>query len=224
MKRRTGCVWLAVWMLVAVAGRVEAGVFISEFLADPPGGISGDANQDGTTSSTQDEFVELYNSEEAAADLSGWQIYDSISLRHEFAPGTVIPGQGLFVVFGGGDDAGFPAHWLTASSGGLSLNNSGDVIILYDQNGDEVSRIDYGSEAGQNQSLVRDPEWTQGPVVLHTALSNADGQAFSPGSFVNAPPHTGAMTVPEPSGLGLLGLGLSFLLGKRRKSKERTAI
>ncbi len=49
-------------------------VMINEVLADPPDGIAGDANRDGTRDSAADEFVELVNSTARDLDLTGYQI------------------------------------------------------------------------------------------------------------------------------------------------------
>src|SRR4051794_31368354 len=40
-------------------------LIINEYMASPPAGIAGDANGDGTRSATQDEFIELVNSDTA---------------------------------------------------------------------------------------------------------------------------------------------------------------
>ena len=59
------------------ARMAEASVMISEILADPANGLAGDSNGDGTRSSDDDEFVELFNTSSAAVDLSGWKGRDS---------------------------------------------------------------------------------------------------------------------------------------------------
>lgn len=45
---------------------------INEYMASPPAGIAGDANGDGTRSATQDEFVELVNSDTAPLNIGGF--------------------------------------------------------------------------------------------------------------------------------------------------------
>src|SRR6185295_555279 len=67
---------------------------INEVLADPPGSmatdLNGDANHDGVRSSSQDEFVELVNSSNAALNLSGWTLSTrslsdgTVRTRHTF--------------------------------------------------------------------------------------------------------------------------------------------
>ena len=77
-------------LLVALVGciawphKADAVIVINEVLADPPA-IIGDANQDGVVSATQDEFVELINTEYAPVSLGGWSLADSVRVRHRFA-------------------------------------------------------------------------------------------------------------------------------------------
>ena len=59
---------LIVWLGVRHSG-LQAAIVINEFLADPPSGLVGDANQDGTRHASQDEFVELFNKGLEFADL-----------------------------------------------------------------------------------------------------------------------------------------------------------
>jgi hypothetical protein len=107
---------------------------INEYLADPPDGDIGDANGDGTRSSSQDEFVELVNRTGEPIDLSGYKLSDADAIRHQFSAGTIIPPFEAVVIFGGGTPKGAFGNGaekglvLIASSGGLSLNNGGDSI------------------------------------------------------------------------------------------------
>jgi hypothetical protein len=98
---------------------------INEIHADPDA-TNGDANGDGSTSTTQDEFVELVNVTGSPVDISGWTLADGFGVRHTFPGGTVIPDQCGIVVFGGGTPTGaFGGMTVqTASGGSLGLNNS----------------------------------------------------------------------------------------------------
>lgn len=215
IKRKIGFFALILLLLTAQG---EAGIFISEFLADPAVDATGDANGDGVTSSTGDEFVELFNADNAGFDLSGWSIADStLRIRHVFSSGTTLPPDSLLVIFGGSQNTAKPENWQWASTGGLSLNNTGDEIFLYNNNAGLVDWVQYGNEANDNQSLARSPEGTKGNFILHTSLPSADGKLFSPGYFVN-PPVTQA--VPEPATALSLAFGLAALFkaaGRKRK-------
>jgi hypothetical protein len=162
---------------ITVAG-ADAPVVLNEILADPPPDLAGDANGDGVRGTSDDEFVEIVNRSGTPVDLAGWRLEDASGIRHEFVGGPTLEPGALWVVFGGGDPTGIPSGWDVATSGGLSLNNSGDEVRLVGP--DDVPRDvhAYGSEGGADQSLIRlpdgDGEWTRpGDAGF--------GWAFSPG-------------------------------------------
>jgi len=161
-------------------------ITINEIHADPDATIAGDANGDGTRNSGQDEFIEFVNTGSTAADLGGYTISDGASLRHTIPTGTVIAPGEVLVVFGGGTPTGTfnGATVQTASSGALGLNNGGDTITLADAGGAVVVSETYGSEAGNNQSITRDPSLT-GPFVEHLTAAGANGAIFSPGELLD---------------------------------------
>jgi hypothetical protein len=146
------------WMGYRVRG-AGLSLRINEILADPPPDLEGDANGDGERDASDDEFVEVVNCGAVPVDVSGWYISDGTSVRHVFpeAGSTVLPGEFL-TVFGGGTPTGFDGTVMTASSGGLGLANSGDVLSLYDHEGSLVDIHSYGSEGGKDESMVRYPD------------------------------------------------------------------
>jgi hypothetical protein len=176
---------------------VKDPLVINEFLADPADGAAGDANGDGTRSSSQDEFIEIVNRTAAPFDLSGFKLSDADAVRHLFATGTVIPPFEAVVVFGGGSPRGpfgnaADNHLvLKASTGGLSLNNGGDVIKLEDAQGRVVQQIKFGAaEGGAGQSINRDPDLGGATFSLHTTVAEDGGRIFSPGTRANGLPFT----------------------------------
>ncbi len=188
-------------------------VVISEIHADPASGTAGDANGDGSRSATQDEFIELLNTSTAAVDISGWTLSDGLNLRHTFPANTVLPAREATVVFGGGTPTGDFGNTaaggllFTATSGGVSLNNSGDTVTLADDSATTVQAVTYGGEGGSDQSLVRDPDFTNAPFVKHTVAVGAGGSRYSPGTRIDGAPFTlaqGAVILTEvmydPSG------------------------
>ena len=192
-------------------------IVINEFLADPPTGIAGDANRDGTRSSSQDEFVELLNTGNITEDLSLWSLWDSSALRHRFAQGTALPSLERLVIFGGGSPSGIPGLVFTASTGTLSLNNTGDQIILKNKLGIVVNQVGFSREADRDQSLTRFPEGN-GSFHLHREVSSS-GLIFSPGTDVEGRTRNLTPTVPEPwTGLSF-GIGLLIAGVVSRKSK-----
>ncbi len=168
---------------VSLAGEgVFEVVVINEILADPPTGEGGDANQDGTRSSSEDEFVELLNIGRFAVNISGWQLSDrgaSEASRFQFPDRTwADPGERL-VLFGGGQPFGFEGKvFIDDGKIGGGLSNSGDGVFLI-ADGDTVAWAEYGSEAGKDQSLIRNPEG-RGGFAFHADLPGK-GSRFSPG-------------------------------------------
>jgi hypothetical protein len=134
-------------------------VRLNEILADPPAEIDGDANRDGVRDAADDEFIEIMNCGGAEVDVSGWSLSDGTSVRHVFgdAASVLVSGE-LMTVFGGGSPTGFTGKVFTASSGGLGLANSGDVVYLLDGTGAIVDVHSYGSEGGGDEAIIRYPD------------------------------------------------------------------
>jgi PA domain-containing protein/lamin tail-like protein len=140
-------------------------VVLNEILANEPG------------SATAGEFVELVNLGDGTADLSGWTLSDSVSIRHTFAAGTRLAAHRALVVFGGA--SGIPAglgNAIAASTGTLALGNTGDVVALRTASAVTIAVVTYGSDlaARDGVSMNLSPEGTDsGTYVLHTLLSAA---------------------------------------------------
>jgi hypothetical protein len=157
-------------------------LLLNEFLADPPPGIPGDANLDNLTDSADDEFVEIGNISGSKLQLSGVTISDGRGVKHVFSD-FVLDCNKVIVVFGGGITAMWPVNWLVASSGGLSLNNSGDTISIRTSAmaSSDIDAYMYGAEAGRDESLTRSPDLLKDArFVSHSSL--ATGKAYSPGT------------------------------------------
>ena len=203
---------MVVFWLGLAAPPVRASIFIHEILADPPS-ANGDANRDGITSSLDDEFIELFNKSSDAVDISGWSISDAVRVRHVFAENTWIGPSGVFLVFGGGNPSFDSLIFQIASTGGLSLNNTGDVISLYNRDSLLIDQWIYGSEGNRDQSLVRNEHG----VWLHSEIS--PGISFSPGVYTDYNPN--ASVVDEtPTWLSLLIGVAGFGIVKKRVMTE----
>ncbi|HKO97011.1 MAG TPA: Calx-beta domain-containing protein [Pyrinomonadaceae bacterium] len=188
-------------VLIEFSGDARRDILINEFLADPPDGLEGDANRDGTRDASQDEFVELVNTTERDIDIGGYQLLTRSGtssadvVRHTFPAGTFIPSCTGLVIFGGGNvdpqrEVFGGSQVLRASSGSLALGNSTGMITLLDSTGDVSGFVTYGGsttlDAGDNQSLTRAPD-IDGTFAKH-AVATAGVRRFSPGKAIDGSP------------------------------------
>jgi hypothetical protein len=193
---------------------------INEYLADPPTGLAGDANGDGSRSSSQDEFVEILNRTAEPFDISGYTLSDADAVRHVFAAHTILPPFEAVVVFGGGTPTGLFGNAaenrlvFKASTGGLSLNNGGDSITLQDAQGRVVQQITYtAAEGSAGESINRDPDGDGATFSLHTNVAADQTRLFSPGTRAagqtfTIKPHINAIT-PASVRVGSLPFSLT---------------
>jgi hypothetical protein len=115
----------------------RAQVLINEILADP----ASDWDGDGVLGSKDDEWVEVLNAGPSSVDLSGYRLGDlsgGYSWRYGFS-GALQPGA-VVVVYGSDSEVwqtenGFPVA-------GLSLNNTGDTVLLYRIEGTDTLVVD----------------------------------------------------------------------------------
>ncbi|QNR23232.1 lamin tail domain-containing protein [Croceimicrobium hydrocarbonivorans] len=172
---------------------LESQIILNEILYDPSNsGLEGDANGDGSYAQNEDEFLEFVNLSSQAADLSGYQIFDTENLtagtpNHTFPPNTIVPAGGAIVVFGGGTPTGNfgGAIVQTSTSGDLNLNNAGDIMTLKDANGEVVLSFDIEPLSNNpNESYTRNPDLT-GDFEQHGANFPV---LFSPGTRTDGSP------------------------------------
>ena len=119
----------------------------------------------------------------------------------------MLGSNSYLVIFGGGAPTFEDIFWQVASSGRLSLNNSGDSIYLYDSEGEIVQQITYGAEGGGDQSLACYPEGQCSEFQLHSQIPGSGGSFYSPGTSIDGN-LTLPVTIPEPTTLSLLGFGI----------------
>jgi hypothetical protein len=167
-----GCPWL--------------GFLINEVLYDPETGDAGDANGDGTRDANGDEFIEFFNSG-PEMDMSGYSLSDASQVRHVFPAGTVVPLNGVLVLFGSGSPTGNfgGAVVQTASTGSINMNNAGDFVTLQDTSGNIVLTFDVEPLSNNpNESYTRNPDLT-GDFVQHSGIEVANGALYSPGTMLD---------------------------------------
>jgi hypothetical protein len=165
-----GCPWL--------------GFIINEVLYDPSNsGLEGDSNGDGSYVQDEDEFIEFYNSG-LEIDISGYTISDAQELRHTFPGGSIIPANGVIVLFGGGNPSGDFGNAIvqTASEGKINMNNAGDFITMTDNSGNIFLTFDIEPLSNNpNESYTRSPDITGETFEQHSSITTANGALFSPG-------------------------------------------
>jgi hypothetical protein len=184
-------IYFLLFWLVLLLQPAKAQLIINEVLYDPSNsGLAGDANGDSVYSQTEDEFIEFLNVGTQALDVSGYQILDDSALNtvvYTIPNGIIIPPNGALVVFGGGKPRGlFGNAIVLADTGeGLSLNNSGEIIIVKNAAGQNILRFDSDALSNNpNESYTRNPDIT-GLFVQHASVN---GKLFSPGTKVNGAP------------------------------------
>jgi len=170
VSENNGCPWL--------------GFMINEVLYDPSNsGLEGDSNGDGSYVQDEDEFIEFYNSG-LEIDISGYTISDAQELRHTFPGGSIIPPNGVLVLFGGGNPSGDFGNAIvqTASEGKINMNNAGDFITMTDNLGNIFLTFDIEPLANNpNESYTRSPDITGETFEQHSSITTANGALFSPG-------------------------------------------
>ncbi len=175
-------------------GKQKANVIFNEVLYDPPPGIDGDANGDGTRDPQEDQFLEFYNNSSLDLDMSGWEVFDATALsndepRHVFPEGSILPGGKVHVLFAGGTPTGeFGGSIVTiTTSGQLNMNNAGDFMTVKDANGEVILEFDIEPlDDNPNQSYTRSPDIT-GEFVMHSTIDGITA-LFSPGTKLDGSP------------------------------------
>jgi len=191
----------------AVCDPVTQDLIINEILADP-GTTDGDANNDGTINTSEDEFIELYNVGTQPLDISGYTMEDGFTTRHTFPAQTTIGSGEFFVLFGGGSVDNFNGNSQVSSSGSLGLNNGGDDVIIKNTAGVVVVTVTYSGAT--DQSICRDPDFT-GEFVGHLSHST-NARVFSPGLTNDTPlsinnyQNNLFVMYPNPSNTGFVNI------------------
>ena len=179
---------ITVVTLFSLAPAGAAQIKINEILADP----NTDWDNDGSTNSKLDEWVEVMNIGASAVDLSTYRFTDeSAGDNWRFAlNGTLAPGG--VRVFLGTEVVAQNANGVSAF--GLSLNNAGDTIYLYKVVGVDTTLVDsytyVSNEVKDDRAVGRLPNGTNTWVIF-------DG--LNPYTGSNPPVATGCL--PSPGAL-----------------------
>ena len=210
-----------------------SGVVINEILADPDGGDGPNVDTDGDgASEIDDEFIEFYNTTDAAVDISGWEVYQvsggNAVLAHTFASGTSIAAKGYTAVVGAWDPGTPPAGIVAATEGSLGLTNGGDEVFLLDPTADRyigayyngaqtsvtigtatlAGEDDFGDDA-DSKSIQRSPDGSTSFSVGNPTISAANA-SVAPETFMTI--LLGANEV-EPVETDAAGSAMAVLTG-----------
>ena len=196
---------------VVVLPVILSDIVLNEFQADPINNLFGDANDDGVTDFREDEFVELYNRNTTNdQDIGNWVLQVGTNELFTLPAGTILTAETAVVVFGGARSTLDPVYFGNAqvfvplpaspTNDWFGLSNSGGngPINLLTDAGGTVFTVDYGSEAGNNQSRNLNPELTGTQYADHTTIPDSGGRRYSPGTLVNGGPFNGSGLVNSP--------------------------
>lgn len=152
-----------VFVYVVTQTNVANGVVINEIMAQ-------------NTSSGTDEvgdyedWVELYNNNNYAVNLSGYHLSDDTSIlnKWQFPEGTVIPANGYLIVWCDNDATDGPLH------ASWKLSVSGESVSLTDEAQNLVDQIIFGAQT-TDMGYARVPNGT-GDFVIQSPTFNANNE------------------------------------------------
>jgi hypothetical protein len=135
-----------------------ARVYINEWMAANTGFIVD------PTDGAFDDWFELYNAGEAAADLTGYSLSDRLNGtgRWNIPAGTTIPARG-FLFLWADEDTAQNATDPAALHAGFRLSQNGEAIGLYAPAGSLVDSVMFGAQADN----VSQGRWPDGNATLH---------------------------------------------------------
>ncbi len=154
---------LAAECSTTTAGPYSQAIQLSELLPNP------------ATTESQDEFIEVYNSGDAAVDLTGWQLRDTAGTTYTVT--GIVSAHRYF-------------SWYRSDSK-ISLNNNGDSITLLQPDGTVVETISYTDSAADDTSYALNSSgqwsWTSlpTPYTANQFPSTADGSDESENNASN---------------------------------------
>lgn len=148
-------------------------VYLNSLLPNPDGPDAGN------------EWISLINDGSGATNLYGWRIEDSSGATFRLSElGFIQPAESVKVL---------PA--------GVTLNNDGDKIILYDNLGTEIDRLEYGETTAEGEIVFSQKAWAHSQTNEIVPLAN-----ILETGIIN--PSSPSNSILEPVMLGLLTAAL----------------
>ena len=143
----------SIFALTLFSISVSANVFINELMPSPN---NVDWDLDGSSTSG-DEWIELYNKGNVTINLTGWMLNDS-SGKTFIIPSNATPilaANDFFVIYKNKKSNTYATQ--------IELNNNGDTLSLYDNNSMLIDSMSYASNPGNDLAFGRT---TDGSVEL----------------------------------------------------------
>jgi hypothetical protein len=193
---------------------------INEFVADNKNGLS---DQDGA----ETDWVEIYNPNPVAVDLTGWYLTDDLGALTKWQfPGTSINGNGYLVVFASGKNRAVAGNELHTN---FSLRANGEALALVKPDGQTIaSQFTFGPQPQDvsygNASITASDETLIAENASARALvptNNALGTTWTGTSFNDATWASGPLAVGYENSSGyqsLIGLDVRTAMNNVRTS------
>jgi spore coat protein CotH len=176
---------------VNISSFVPSEVVVNEIMASNDQAV---ADQDGEF----DDWIELFNNSQVAADISGWHLTDDINnlTKWTFPQGSIIGGQGYLIVWAdeNGSQAGLHANFkLSAAGEQLYLVDAGLNIAQELIFGAQVTDMGYARiPNGTGDFVIKNPTFN-GHNEGVTAVGDEPGTGSKISIFPN--PATGQVTL-----------------------------
>lgn len=146
----------------------------------------------GSSDSSSDEWIELYNTTSGDIDLTGWVIDDDNGASL-YALSGMIPANSYFLIEDG-EAATSAASDIIA---GLSLANSGDSLVLKDETDQAIDTVNstgtawFAGNSSTYNSMERIDPAADGDIASNWADNvSGNGETGSLGTLLNATPKT----------------------------------
>ncbi len=188
LAKNEGATNTAIWHIY-VPSPAEQRVILTEYLANPTSAPDAPffnplrRGNPAENPSQHDEYIELVNLSETDIDLHGWSIADASQSRHTFQRPLTLAASNALVVYGGPVAANPPlldvvCEPVSATGAGLSLNNTGDIVLVRNADSNLVLRVVYtDGMVASDGAMTRYPD-ADSPFVSHAGVADT---AASPG-------------------------------------------
>ena len=93
------------------------------------------------------EYVELYNTTDAAIDLSGYELYDGFNNTHVISKSVIVPAKGYALLARNGDPKQNGGLFPDYVYDNFFLSNTKDAVKLKDKSGKVVASVEYTGSA-----------------------------------------------------------------------------